>query len=314
LKTKSAIIVLLSAIYISACGGVTPIPLTETPTPKVATTTNTPYFTNTPTVTPVRWETPTPETIPGYPTPQVPEELDPFGSDVPFEQKGITSNELYIGKHVLRKWCKPFDFMEYCAITISSLKEKQVDISDLPSYLAQETGTDLIGTGYPDIVIVSEIGNAAGEQVVRVFEAGDTLKEILVAGGRRDWKFKDLNNDKSFEFIGDARVWSKFSDCQILNFPYVYEYVPNTGYAIKTYKYKEVLFPNIQFWLGEIDSYKKENPGKEIPLCRVYGVVGAYLVSGETEKAWSILDENYSAEKVAEYKAGILADLEGFIP
>ncbi|MCJ7435092.1 MAG: hypothetical protein MUO77_16540, partial [Anaerolineales bacterium] len=287
MKTNNTIFFLLSAIYISACGGVTSIPITtKTPTPKVAITTNTLYPTNTPTITPARWEkTSTPETILGYPTPQVPVELDPFGPGVPFEQKGITSNELYIGKYVLRKWCKPFDFMEYCAITISSLKEKQVDFSNWPSYLAPETGTDLIGTGYPDIVIVSEIGNAAGEQIVRVFEAGATLKEILVAGGRRDWKFEDLNNDKSFEFIGDARVWSKFSDCQILNFHYVYEYVPNTGYVIKTYKYKEVLFPNIQFWLGEIDSYKKENHGIEINADKVMKAAQDFPGSGKAKKA-----------------------------
>ncbi|MBK9927327.1 MAG: hypothetical protein IPP66_18815 [Anaerolineales bacterium] len=283
MQTRKIFSAFLGALLFTACGAVTPIPSTE-----------------------AAYQ---------YPTPQIPVEIDPFAPSVSFKQASIAGNdELYIGKYILRNWCKPLDFMDYCAITISTLNEKQVDIVNWHSYISHETGTDLTGTGIPNIVIISEIGNAAGEQFIRIFEAGDSLKEILFIGSRRDWKFEDLNNDKAFEFIGDARVWSKFSDCQILNFPYVQEYTPNVGYTIGTHKYKEILYSSIQYWLENIDTYKKENPGTEIPLCRVYGVVAAYLVSGQTEKAWAILDTNYSPDKAAEYKVGFQEDLKNLLP
>jgi hypothetical protein len=179
-----------------------------------------------------------------------------------------------------------------------------------------ETGADLTGRGYPNIVVVSGNGNAGVE--VRVFEAGETLKEIMDAWSYNyayTEHFVDLNNDKSYEFIGDARIWSQFSDCQATGISFVYEYNADTaGYVNKTSKYKEVLSSNIQWGIDNLASYKLENPGTEVPLCRVYYLVTAYLVTGQQEKAWDILDENYSPEKAAEYKAGFLSDLGSLVP
>ncbi|MCE9646328.1 MAG: hypothetical protein K8S20_10050 [Chloroflexi bacterium] len=317
MKTKCAIPFLLSAIYLSACGGVTPIPMTtKTSTPSVAVSTNIPSPGNTPTLFPDRWVTSTPETIFGYPTPLIPVELDSFAPNIPVGQSDISTHDLYIGKYVVRKWCKEDEIIkEFCSITISSLGEKQVEIWGGPIYLGAETGTDLTGRGYPNIVVISGIGNAAGEVVVWVFEAGSTLKEILRTGSRREIKFVDLNNDKSLEFTGEARIWSQFSDCQILNFPFVYEYNAASGYVNKTSKYNQgILAAIIQRGLDSLISYEAENPNAEVPLCNVYDLVSAYLVSGQTEKAWDILDKNYSAETAAEYKAGFQKDFSAYIP
>lgn len=292
------------------------MPVSETPTFKISTKTNTPSFTDTPSPTPFKWETPTPETLLGYPTALLPVEKDPFAKNVPLVPQELSLQQLYIGKYIIRNWCKDDESISsYCAITISALGEEQVEIWGFPVYLGVETGSDLTGNGYPNIVVIDGIGNAAGEVVVKVFEAGNTLKEILTAFSRPDIKFANLNNDKSVEFLGDARIWSQFSDCQALNLPYVLEYDTKTAsYTVKTYKYNEILASNIQFALDGLATYKSENPNTEIPLCRVYWLVSAYLVSGQREKAWGILDENYSAEKSAEYKAGFLKDLGGYVP
>jgi hypothetical protein len=316
MKTRTSIFLLLSTV-ITACGGVTPVPVTETPTPKVATQTSTLFPTNTPIATPYNWwETPTPETVPGYPTPLMPVELDPFAKNIPVEQTDISAHDLYIGKYVLRNWCKADESIKsYCAITISSLGDKQVEIWGFPVYLGVETGTDLTGRGYPNIVVVAGIGNAAGEVGVRVFEAGNTLKEILLTGSRRDFKFVDLNDDKSVEFIADKRIWSKFSDCKILNMLVVYEYNPKSGrYKPATDKHKAVVALSVQRDINSLNAYKTQHPNSEVPLCGVYDLVSLYLISGQQEKAWDILDENYSPEKAAEYKAGFLSDLGSLIP
>jgi hypothetical protein len=313
-KTKIAILFLLSITFLTACGGVTPVPITETPTPKIAAQTITPSPTNTPIATPYDWwETPTPETVPGYPTALMPVELDPFAKNVPVEQTDISAHDLYIGKYVIRKWCKEDESIkDYCSITISSLGEKQVEIWGFPVYLGEETGTDLTERGIPDIVIISSQGNPGA--IIKVFEAGNTLKEIMNVWSTSPRRFVDLNNDKTYEFITTERIWSQFITCNVSGIPLVYEYNPDTGYVNKTSKYKEVLSTNIQWGTDYLSTYKLENPNTEVPVCNVYYLVTAYLVSGQKEKAWDILDENYSPEKAAEYKVGFEKDLENLIP
>lgn len=243
----------------------------------------------------------------------MPVELDPFAKNVPVEQTDIPAHDLYIGKYVIRKWCKEDESIkEYCSITISSLGEKQVEIWGFPVYLGEETGTDLTGRGIPDIVIISSQGNPGA--IIKVFEAGNTLKEIMNVWSTSPRRFVDLNNDKTYEFIATERIWSQFSICQATGMPLIYEFDAESGYTNKTNKYGEILLPNIQWGIDNLASYKLENPNTEVPLCYVYHLVTAYLVSGQKEKAWSILDENYSPEKAAEYKAGFQEDLDSLIP
>jgi hypothetical protein len=246
----------------------------------------------------------------------MPVELDPFAKNVPVKLQELSVQQLYIGKYILRNWCKDDESIKsYCAITISSLGEKQVEIWGFPVYLGIETGADLTGRGYPNIVAISGNGNAGVE--VRVFEAGETLKEIMDVWSYNyayTKHFVDLNNDKSYEFISNTKIWSKFITCNVSGIPLVYEYNLDTGYVNKTSKYKEVLSTNIQWGTDYLLTYKLENPNTEVPVCNVYYLVTAYLVSGQKEKAWEILDENYSPEKAAEYKAGFQEDLGSLIP
>jgi hypothetical protein len=318
-KTKTIALFLLSAMYLTACGGVTPIPPAETSTPPVAikTSTPTPIVTAAASPTLFHWQPPTPETVIGYPTAVMPVEEDPFAKDVPLIQTELTAPQLHIGKYVLRNWCKDDEAISsYCVITISALGEEPVEIWGLPVYLGQETGSDITGNGYPNIVVIEGVGNAGGDVRVRVFEVGDTLKEIMNVGSRGYSyyeNFVDLNNDHSYEFVAHVRIWSQFSTCQAIDTPLVYEYSSASGYVNQTRKYKEALSPDIQWSLDRITLYKAKNPNTEVPFCHLYYVLTAYLVSGQQEEAWALLEENYPPEKVAEYKAGLLKDLEKLI-
>jgi hypothetical protein len=314
MKSKNAILLFL-CITLTACGGVTPIPVTNTPTPKVATQTITPSPTYVPTAGPFHWETPTPDTLAGYPTAVMPIEKDPFAKNIPVKLQELSVQQLYIGKYILRNWCKADESIKsYCAIIISSLGEDQVEIWGFPAYLGKETGADLTGKGYPDIVVIAANGNAGSE--IRVFEAGKTLKEILHTWSRSSGEYPSfirLNNDDSYEFVTNIRIWSKFTSCNV-GATLIYEYSPETGYINKTSKYKDVLSAKIQWSLNYLSTYKLENPNTEIPVCNVYYLVTAYLISGQKEKAWGILDENYPPEKAEEYKAGFQKDLGHLIP
>jgi hypothetical protein len=318
-KAKKLVLFLFSAIYVSACGDVTPIPPTGTSTPEVTIKTSTPNPAMTATVRPTLFYgwTSTPETVFGYPTAVMPFEEDPFAKNVPLIQTELTAPQLHIGKYVLRNWCKDDETISsYCVITISALGEEPVEIWGLPVYLGAETGSDITGNGYPNIVVIEGIGNAGGDVFVRVFEVGDTLKEIMNVGSRgysHYENFVDLNNDNSYEFVAHERIWSQFSNCQAMDTPLIYEYSSNSGYVNQTSKYKEVLSPNIQWGLDQISSYKTENPNTKTPLCNLYYLLTVYVVSGQQEKAWALLEENYPPEKVAEYKAGLLKDLEKLI-
>ena len=72
LKIRIATIIVLSAIILSACGGVTPYPTPSTPSVTFipSTTTPIPTATSLPSATITPWYTPTPETLNGYPTPE----------------------------------------------------------------------------------------------------------------------------------------------------------------------------------------------------------------------------------------------------
>ena len=135
-----------------------------------------------PTITSTSWmNTATPETFAGYPTaqsaPPTPT-IFTLPKDFEVQREDFLLHDLYFGKYVVRKWCGKEKFGEYyfksCAITISSLGEKQIEIWGFPAYLREETGVDLTGNGKPNIVIVNANGNCCVETIV--YEVGDTVR------------------------------------------------------------------------------------------------------------------------------------------
>src|SRR5688572_30062327 len=155
MKIKFFLQYLFCMFFLAACSGVTTIP-TASPTIAISTTEQFPPPVNILTLTPTLWNTPTPETLFGYPTSQ-PAVLPTCGIDClkmedNVQRQVFTFNDLYLGKYVLRNWCNNdpnITLYSYCAVTISSKDNQQIEIWGFPARLGEETGADLTGNGKP---------------------------------------------------------------------------------------------------------------------------------------------------------------------
>ena len=272
MKTKITLPILICAIFLTACGGVTPYPTPLTVSATfVIPTISSPTVTSTPTLTPIPWKTPTPETLYGYPTPEI-MVVPTCGVDGCWmnftpepQRRDITFHELYVGKYVLRNWCDsdPQDaFLTSCAVIISSKNMKQVEIWGYgTTRLREETGADLTGNGIPDIVIGTWNGAGDGGSGTLVYEAGEAPKLIMNAGSQDRGTFTDLNDDGSLEYVAQTRIWSRFClTCQA-GMRIVYEYQGKAGYIPATYKFRDKLhFFDPQESLDILAQFKKQHP------------------------------------------------------
>lgn len=353
MKTKITLPILICAIFLTACGGVTPYPTQLTVSPTfVIPTISSPTATSTPTSTPIPWKTPTPETLYGYPTPEV-MVVPTCGIDgcmmnfTPEPQRrDITFHELYVGKYVVRNWCDSdpqVTFFSSCAVIIASKNTKQVEIWGYgTAWLREETGADLTGNGIPEIVIGTWNGAGDGGSGTIVYEAGDTLKEIMSAGSGN---FTDLNGDGALEYITQTRIWSRFcSGCQA-GMRIVYEYQGKVGYVPATYKFRDKLqffdakesldflaqfkkqHPNMAFHFPSRDSvdnpsvedkeyqqYEKEtNFEYSRAVYILYALTAQYLLIGQKSDAQKILNEYFPPDKASEYMLAIQKDLQGLL-
>jgi hypothetical protein len=271
MKTKNTLSILISVILLTACsGGVTPYPTPLTVSPTIVIPTiSSPTATSTPTLTRIPWKTPTPETLYGYPTPEI-MVIPTCGAEgcmlnlTPEPQRrDITFHELYVGKYVVRNWCDSdpqVTLFASCAVIISSKNIKQVEIWGYgTAWVSQETGADLTGNGIPEIVIHTWSGAADGGAGTIVYEADDTLKKIMSAGSQDRGTFTDLNDDGSLEYIAPSRIWSHFClTCQAwVNV--IYEYQGKNGYVPATYKFKDKL-PSTQEPLVFLAQFTKQHP------------------------------------------------------
>jgi len=334
LKAKFIVLLLINYIFLNACDSVALIPLTEVPTPKTATLILSP--TNTLAVTAIPWSTPTPVTLSGYPTLQIPIGLTDIFPKVPIKQVDFSTHELYIGKYVVRNWCKELgEFSHACIVTVSSIGEKQIEITGFPAWLGRQTGVSLTGNGIPDIVIDTASGGSDNGERVIVYEAGDSPRMILTAIGnmvndQEPGEFMDLNGDGSFEYIGLRRFWSQFcAYCELWN-PIVYEYQGKSGYVPATYKFKDFLNPLIEDALDDLSGFRKKYPNILIQFTArgeegninddyfravndVYKLTAYYLMLGQKEDAMKILNENFPPDKALEYIEEIRSDIGLFI-
>ena len=355
MKTKIALPVFICVIFLTACGGVTPYPtpLTVSPTFDIPTT-SLPIVISTPTLTPIPWKTPTPETLYGYPTPEI--MVVPTcgieGCMMNFtpepQRRDITFHELYVGKYVVRNWCDSdaqVAFFTSCAVIISSKNIKQVEIwGNGTAWLRAETGADLTGNGIPEIVIGTWNGAGDGGAGTIVYEAGDTLKEIMSAGSQDPGTFTDLNDDGSLEYIAPTRIWSQFClTCQAW-FNVIYEYQGKIDYVPATDKFNDKLpstqepldflaqftkqHPNMAFHFlsvkwnpnnlseddKEIDQYNEEtNWEYSRAVNTLYDITIYYLLAGQKSDAQKILNEYFPPDKASEYIVEIQKDLRGLL-
>ena len=354
MKTKFTLPIIIYAIFLTACGGVTPYPMPLTVSPTfVIPTISSPTVTSTLTLTPIPWKTPTPETLYGYPTPEI-MVVPTCGIDgcmmnfTPEPQRwDFTFHEMYVGKYVVRNWCDSDPqgtFWTSCAVIIASKNTKQVEIWGYgTAWLREETGADLTGNGIPDIVIGTSNGAASSGSGTLVYEAGDTLKKIMSAGSLGT--FTDLNGDGSLEYVAPTRIWSRFClQCQAwMNV--VYEYQGKAGYVPATNKFKDKIpsfdtkktldflaqftkqYPNMAFHFLRVNHY--DNPSVEDKeyqqyvketnweysraVNTLYQLTTYYLLAGQKSDAQKILNEYFPPNKASEYMLAIQQDLQGLL-
>jgi hypothetical protein len=351
MKTKIALYCLICIFFLSACGSVTPYPTSSVASPTFAftTTESLPTLTITPTVTETPWNTPTPETLSGYPTPQsavLPtcNPIDCLKLEDNVQRRDFAFHDLYLGKYVLRNWCDVdpnLTVYPYCAVTISSKDNQQIEIWGWPARFGEETGADLTGNGTSDIVIIDWSGGNCCVRTV-VYEVGDSLKKIIDIGSFRPGTFTDLNGDGTYEYIVPYRLWPRFCMCDARP-SVVFEYQPKSGYVPATYKFKNTLSFNFNEALDFLDKFTKQNPNmpllllsdnydynpttedeeylkfdKENPdysraINTLYNITVYYLLAGQPIDAQNNLYKYLSPNKATEYMLAIQEELKSLL-
>lgn len=353
MKTKIVLQCLICIVFLAACGGVTPYPisLAPTPTPAILSTKPFPTFTITPTVTQTPLNTPTPESISGYPTPQpavLPtcNPIDCLKLEDNVQRQDFTFHDLYLGKYVLRNWCNIDPILApypYCAVTISSKGNQQIEIWGWPARFREETGADLTGNGKPDIVITNWSGGNCCVGTI-IYEANDKLEKIMDIGSFRPGTFTDLNGDETYEYIVPYRLWPSFCHCDARP-SVVFEYQPKSGYVPATNKFKDVLSFDFNKAFNFLDEFRKQNPNMPFLLLSandyynptaedeeylkfdketnweysraintLYNITVYYLLAGQPVDAQNALNKYLPPNKANEYMLAVQEELQYLLP
>jgi hypothetical protein len=343
MKAKIVLQCLICMVLLAACSGVTPYPtsLAASPTFVIPSAKPFPTLTITPTLTQTPWDTPTPEILSGYPTRQpavLPtcNPIDCFKMEDNVQRQDFTFHDLYLGKYVLRNWCNndpKLTLYPYCAVTISSKDNQQIEIWGWPARFREETGADLTGNGKPDIVITNWSGGNCCVGTI-IYEVGDKLEKIMDIGSFRPGTFTDLNGDGTYEYIAPYRIWPSFCMCDARP-SIVFEYQPESGYIPATYKFKDTISfdfnealnfldefteqnPNMPLHLLEEDEeylkFEKESPNYPRAINTLYNTVVYYLLAGQQVDAQNTLNKYLPPDKATEYLLAIEQDLQGLLP
>ncbi len=241
------------------------------------------------TATPVRGQ----DTQTSGPTPTPPTStLYPDTSYVLKEQRQI-------GQYTIRLWADSAqDAMGFQdLVTISQPGQPDVQIESAFK-LSDLTGTDITGTGYPDLVVQTFSGGAHCCFSWFVYELGPTLDKVLQSPDSNcDGEMKDLNGDGTMEFITCDDLFA-YKYCCFAGSPLVkviMEYEPGRGYVPASPQFPQAYTEDIvrdrQDAIGAKaqDKCEWDNSTK----CSVLPVVLDYLYSGRQDKAWAELHNYY---------------------
>lgn len=353
MKTKIALQCLICIIFLSACGGVTPYPISSVASPTFAIPSTKPFpsSTTTPTLTSTPQNTPTPETLYGYPTPQpavLPtcNPIDCLKLDDNVQRQDFTFHDFYLGKYVLRNWCEIDPILSasyHCAVTISSKANEQVEIWGWPAIFREETGADLTGNGKPDIVITNWGGGNCCVGTI-IYEVNDKLEKIMDIGSFRPGAFTDLNGDGTYEYIVPYRLWPRFCSMCDARPSVVFEFQSKSGYVPATYKFKDVLSFDFNEAFSFLDQFTKQNPDKPFLLLSdsyyftptpedeqylkfdketnweysralntLYNITVYYLLAGQQVDAENALNKYFPPNKAAEFMQAVQEELKGLL-
>ncbi len=344
---------LVCMVFLAACGGVAPSPTSSASSPTAAIPSTKPFLaiTATRTVTQTLLNTPTPETISGYPTPQpaVLPTCNPIDCFIPednVQSQDFTFHDLYLGKYVLRNWCNidpDHAGYPYCAVTISSKGEPQIEIWGWPARFGEETGADLTGNGKPDIVIVNWGGGNCCVGTI-VYEVGESLKQVMDIGSFRPGTFTDLNGDGSYEYIVPYRLWPGFCSMCDARPSVVFEYQTASGYVPATHKFKDTISFDFNEAIRFLDEFTRQNPNMPFLLLsadyyynptaedeevlkfdqetnweysralnKLYNITVYYLLAGQPVDAENVLNKYLPPNKAAEFMQAVQEVLKGLL-
>ncbi|MCP4541647.1 MAG: hypothetical protein GY832_31325 [Chloroflexi bacterium] len=247
-----------------------------------------------PTFTPKAPSTDTP--LPPSPT-DAPTKVPP--TPVPISDAYVVKEERLIGTYTVQLWRNTADdAWGYDNIVTISADDQILAQIEMVWGFGALTGDDITGEGNPDVIIETFTGGAHCCFSTIVYDLGSTLTQVLktresnCGGG-----FEDLDGDAILEFVTCDDLFA-YVYCPYAASPTVQavlQYDPAQGYVPVSssfpHLYTEAIAQHTEMArnavpeeLGEWDQTTK---------CAVLPLILDYLYSGQTDQAWTKLNELY---------------------
>jgi hypothetical protein len=207
------------------------------------------------------------------------------------------------GEYVVRVW-KSLDPMAPGYYRVATVDRDGVRwlCEDWITGLGPQSGTDIDGTGYPDLILESYSGGAHCCFVTLVYDLAETLVAVGLPpspGGNAPGEFVDLNGDAVLEFVTRDDSFA-YAYCAFAGSPAVLailEYSPEDGkYVAASCRYPTLYEDEIERDMGlarargcEGSDGGWDGTGK----CAVLPLVLDYLYSGDSAAAWAALATYY---------------------
>ncbi|MEW5826520.1 MAG: VCBS repeat-containing protein [Candidatus Bipolaricaulota bacterium] len=176
------------------------------------------------------------------------------------------------------------------------------------------SGTDINGTGYPDLIIETYSGGAHCCFAVAVYDLSSTLVSIDVPaspGGNAPGGFVDLNGDGVFEFETRDDSFA-YTYCCFADSPAtlaILEYSPAEGkYVPASYRYPNLYQDEIARHTERARARVSEEADggwDGTDKCDVLPLVLDYLYSGDPTSAWEALETYYTESDRDAFRAEI---------
>jgi hypothetical protein len=197
--------------------------------------------------------------------------------------------------------------------TVTIEKDGQVKFQSAP--WSHYEIIDIQNDGQPEIIVWQYDGGNHGTFQIQGFNTGTNLTKILNTPPTMcEGEFKDLNGDGIVEFRTCDHTFVYYnSRCSYASSPFVnaiFQYQPQKGYQISNLDFLEIYSEAISIHTKRIQDFQtnptwsKETLREEIQ-CNILPLVLDYLYSGQSDKAWQVLDEHYQFEDVNDFRQDI---------
>ena len=176
------------------------------------------------------------------------------------------------------------------------------------------SGTDIDGTGYPDVIIEDYSGGAHCCFATCVYDLAETLEAIELPpspAGNAPGEFVDLDGDGVYEFLTADDSFA-YAYCCFAASPEVLVVLRYSAAARRLVP-ASYLYPDLYRDEIERDTERARAAGSEgtdggwdgTAKCEVLPLVLDYLYSGDTRSAWAALDAYYRGPDRESFRAEI---------